>query len=466
VALTRARRRRLLTGLAAFLVSLLLLGLAADAAGAAGSSVAGVGGLLGTVSTTVADVAHQTLPAPAPQPAPAQQPAAQTPAPQQPSPTTTTPTAHAAAPDQAPTASAPPRSADAPKAAGTPAPSPSRRDPSVVGDVSGTIIKTVAPAAHDVRRAAATVVPATGRSSLVPPAVGGGGPALPPLAGPVVRALEAARNAVSGGGDSSGLPLKSQVTSVVEGVRLPQLPATLSFVETALPPLSPSRLLETLVPSGLVESLVTSGLVESLVTSGLVESLVPSGLVESLLPPRLVETLLPPVLVESVLHSPLENPSPVAGVVSEAGGGDGGQFGTAAGAAVTAGSGPPALIADGSTVATAEGRARGSASPHGDPAVGYATADPGAYPAAGENGAGVAISSSSSSVSAVPAVPHVPGQGGVPASAVGGVAACAGLALALLWLLVIVVPGACTRLRRRCQICFAAPFELILQRPG
>jgi hypothetical protein len=50
--------------------------------------------------------------------------------------------------------------------------------------------------------------------------------------------------------------------------------------------------------------------------------------------------------------------------------------------------------------------------------------------------------------------------------ALGAVAASAGLALALLWLLILCVPRLARRLRAVDAVCLAAPVELILDRPG
>jgi hypothetical protein len=76
-----------------------------------------------------------------------------------------------------------------------------------------------------------------------------------------------------------------------------------------------------------------------------------------------------------------------------------------------------------------------------------------------------ASTSSSSSPFRAPSTPRSPGPGGVVSSA-GGAAACAGLALALLWLFATVLPGVKRRLGEDPQIRLIAPFELILQRPG
>jgi hypothetical protein len=71
----------------------------------------------------------------------------------------------------------------------------------------------------------------------------------------------------------------------------------------------------------------------------------------------------------------------------------------------------------------------------------------------------------SSSLARTPSTPRSPAPGGVASSA-GGAAACAGLALALLWLLATTLPGVKRRLGEGRQVRLIAPFELILQRPG
>jgi hypothetical protein len=106
--------------------------------------------------------------------------------------------------------------------------------------------------------------------------------------------------------------------------------------------------------------------------------------------------------------------------------------------------------------------ARGAAS--GDPSAAPDPAGPGAYAPGSASGAEAATPVSLSSALTVP--PHVPGGGGAPVSSVGAVAACAGLALALLWLLGVAFAGATRRLRGRSEIWLSAPFELILERPG
>lgn len=98
-------------------------------------------------------------------------------------------------------------------------------------------------------------------------------------------------------------------------------------------------------------------------------------------------------------------------------------------------------------------------------AVGRALTGPEAYRPVVTAGASVATSSSSSS-SSVPSAPHAPGPGGVPASALGAVAAFAGLALALAWLLALVPPAPGRRLFASRSDCPAARFELIPARPG
>jgi hypothetical protein len=92
-----------------------------------------------------------------------------------------------------------------------------------------------------------------------------------------------------------------------------------------------------------------------------------------------------------------------------------------------------------------------------------ASAGPGAYEPGSAHGAEAAISVSSSSA---PGSPREPGGGGAPVSSAAAAAACAGLALALLWLAAVALPGATRRLRSRAELYLAAPFELILQRPG
>lgn len=70
-----------------------------------------------------------------------------------------------------------------------------------------------------------------------------------------------------------------------------------------------------------------------------------------------------------------------------------------------------------------------------------------------------------SSAARIPSTPRSPAPGGVASSA-GGAAACAGLTLALLWLLATALPGVKRRLGECPQVRLIAPFELILQRPG
>jgi hypothetical protein len=100
----------------------------------------------------------------------------------------------------------------------------------------------------------------------------------------------------------------------------------------------------------------------------------------------------------------------------------------------------------------------------GDRSAAPAPAGPGAYAPGSASGAEAATPVSLSSALTVP--PEVPGGGGAPASSVGAAAACAGLALALLWLLGVAFAGATRRLRGRSEIWLSAPFELILERPG
>jgi hypothetical protein len=61
---------------------------------------------------------------------------------------------------------------------------------------------------------------------------------------------------------------------------------------------------------------------------------------------------------------------------------------------------------------------------------------------------------------------HVPDPGGIAASALGGAAACAGIALTLLCLLAVAMPGAVSPLSRLTEFRPAAPFALIIERPG
>jgi hypothetical protein len=113
---------------------------------------------------------------------------------------------------------------------------------------------------------------------------------------------------------------------------------------------------------------------------------------------------------------------------------------------------------------TAARAAASAAGASGDPSAAPAPAGPGAYAPGSASGAEAATPVSLSSALTVP--PHVPGGGGAPASSVGAVAACAGLALALLWLLGVAFAGTTRRLRGRSEIWLSAPFELILERPG
>jgi hypothetical protein len=164
VALTPTRRRRLLAGIAAFLVAALVLGLAAGAAGAAGSERAAAGALLGTVAGTVHEATgHEVLAGGAPSPSSA----------------ASISTAPANGPGSIPVAGEPQRSqaiassgsasgsSDASRSTGS-SPSSSLPKIPVVESVTGTLVKATAPAAAETRGAVTTVTLVAGAALSTP----------------------------------------------------------------------------------------------------------------------------------------------------------------------------------------------------------------------------------------------------------------------------------------------------------
>jgi hypothetical protein len=398
VALTRTRRRRLLAGIAAFLVAALVLGLAAGAAGAAGSERAAAGALLGTVAGTVHEATgHEVLVGGASSPSSQAS-------------TSTVPAQPANARGAIPAAGEPPRSqatassgsgsgsSDASRSTGS-SPSSSLPKIAVVGSVTGTLVKATGPVRAETRKAVTTVTRVAGAAVPSTPAIQDLAYQVETVSGIGRGTLATARQAVRGvvAGATGGGQLEP-----VPGTH-PGAPQT-SGESPGLPTAGPAgelRAGEEHAP-GAVE-LAASGLLEATAVTALPADLAPA-------------------------LAPGETSLQMTGAAARA-----------VGAASVVGA-------------------------SGDRSAAPAPAGPGAYAPGSASGAEAATPVSLSSAPTVP--PEVPGGGGAPASSVGAAAACAGLALALLWLLGVAFAGATRRLRGRSEIWLSAPFELILERPG
>jgi hypothetical protein len=394
VALTRTRRRRLLAGIAAFLVAALVLGLAAGAAGAAGSERAAAGALLGTVAGTVHEATgHEVLVGDASSPSAQASPS-------------TVPAQAADARGAIPAAGEPPRaqatassgsgsgSSDASRSTGSP---PSLPKIAVVGSVTGTLVKATGPVRAGTRNAVTTVTRVAGAAAPSTPAIQDVAHQVETVIGR--GTLATARQAVRGvvAGATSGGQLEP-VLGTHPGA--PRTPAESSGLPTA-GPAGELRAGEQPAPGALEQP--ASALLETMSATALPADLAPA-------------------------LAPGETSLQMSGAAARA-----------VGAASVVGA-------------------------SGDRSAAPASAGPGAYAPGSASGAEAATPVSLSSALTVP--PHVPGGGGAPASSVGAAAACAGLALALLWLLGVTFPGATRRLRGRSEIWLSAPFELILERPG